>query len=505
MMSGFSEYDQYDGLGLAELVSHKEVQASELVEEAINRIEKLNPHLNAVIHKMYDLAREAANNKLPDGPFKGVPFLLKDLLVAYAGVPLHSGSRFHQDYVPDYDNELVRRFKAAGLIIIGKTNTPEYGLEPVTEPELFGPANNPWDLTRTTSGSSGGSAAAVAARLVPLAHGNDGGGSIRMPASCCGVFGLKPTRGRNPFGPVLGEVFQGLSCDHVLTRSVRDSAAILDATAGPDVGAPYVAPVPVRPFLAEVGADPSPLRIAFTAKPFLADFVHEDCVTGLAETVQLCRELSHEVEEAAPEIDGPGFVRAYLTLVCGETRANIEDAENYLGRKAKARDFEPATWILGLLGQKMSAGEFARALNLLRHTGRQMGQFFETYDVLLTPTLAMPPVVTGSLKPTPTMQAAMKLIASLNAGGLITTLGKLDEIAQQTFRFMPYTPLANASGQPAMSVPLHWNAAGLPIGMQFVGRFGDEATLFRLAGQLEQARPWQDRIPPICGSQMSDD
>jgi amidase len=446
---------------------------------------------------MYDQARQAANSPLPDGSFRGVPFLLKDLVVTYAGVPLRSGSRFHRDYVPDHDCELVRRYKAAGLIVVGKTNVPEYGLEPVTEPALFGPANNPWDLSRTTGGSSGGSAAAVAARLVPLAHGNDGGGSIRMPASCCGVFGLKPTRSRTPSGPILGEVFHGLACDHVLTRSVRDSAAMLDATCGPDVGAPYVAPPPARPFLAEVGAPPGQLRIAFTAKPFLGDGVHDDCLKGLAATVNLCRELGHEVEEAAPEIDGPGFLRAYLTLVCSETRTNIEAAETFLGRKATAREFEPATWILGLLGQKISAAELSRSLNLLRATGRQMGHFLENYDLLLTPTLALPPVVTGSLKPAPVMQFGMKLVASLNAGGLVKTLGRLEDLAQETFRFMPYTPLANASGQPAMSVPLYWNEAGLPIGMHFMGRYGDEATLFRLAGQLEQTRPWQDRIPPL--------
>lgn len=497
-MSGFREYDQYDGLGLAELVRHKQVQPSELVEEAISRIERLNPHLNAVVYKMYDLARAAANDPLPDGLFKGVPFLLKDLLAAYAGVPLCSGSRFHQDEVSDHDSELVRRFKAAGLIILGKTNVPEYGLEPVTEPELYGPTHNPWDLTRTSGGSSGGSAAAVAARLAPLAHGNDGGGSIRMPASCCGLFGLKPSRGRTPFGPKRGEALQGLSCDHVLTRSVRDSAASLDATAGPDVGAPYVAPPPARPFLAEVSTPPGRLRIAFTAQPFLGDVVHDDCLKGLAATVQLCQELGHELEEAAPKIDGPAFARAYLTLICGETRANIEAAERQLKRQATARDFEPATWILGLLGQQISAAEFAHALNLLRSTGRHMGQFLERYDLLLTPTLAMPPVLTGSLKPDPLMRLALKLLARLNAGRLINSLDRLEEIAHQTFRFMPYTPLANASGQPAMSVPLHWNEVGLPIGMQFVGRYGDEATLFRLAGQLEQARPWGDCVPAIC-------
>jgi amidase len=498
MMSGFSDYDKYDGLGLAELVRKKEIKPTELVEEAISRIEKLNPQLNAVIYKMYELARKAADGDLPDGPFKGVPFLMKDIMMAYAGVPLTSGSRFFKDFVPDHDSELVKRFKAAGIIVVGKTNTPEFGLVPITEPELFGPTNNPWDLSRTPGGSSGGSAAAVAARMVPLAHGSDGGGSIRHPASCCGVFGLKPTRGRNPVGPDFGEAWRGLGCGHVLTRSVRDSAAMLDATAGPDVGALYYAVPPARPFLSEVGADPGKLRIAFTSKPFLGATVDKDCVKGLEATAKLCQDLGHEVLEAAPQIDGRAFAKAFLTIVCVETRATIEEAEVLLNRKASFKDFEPSTWALGLLGRQCRAPEFSKSLNLAQLTARQIGEFFEKYDVLLTPTLAMPPVATGTLQPKGIRAAGMKLLGSLNAGGLISTISGIDALAEHVFGFMPYTPLFNVTGQPAMSVPLYWNDAGLPIGMQFVSRYGDEATLFRLAGQLEKAKPWSERIPPIC-------
>jgi len=497
-MSGFSHYDKYDGLGLAELVRKKEVKPSELVEEAISRIEKLNPQLNAVIYKMYGLARKAADGEIPDGPFKGVPFLMKDLLLAYAGVPLTNGSRFFKDFVPDHDSELVKRFKAAGIIVVGKTNTPEFGLVPITEPELFGPTNNPWDLSRTPGGSSGGSAAAVAARMVPLAYGSDGGGSIRMPASCCGVFGLKPTRGRNPIGPDFGEAWRGLFCDHVLTRSVRDSAAMLDATAGPDVGAPYYAVPPARPFLSEVGANPGKLRIAFTAKPFVSATVHKDCVKGLEATTKLCQDLGHEVVEAAPQIDGKAFARAFLTIVCVETRAAIEEAQVLLNRKASFKDFEPSTWVLGLLGKQCRASEFSKTLNLAQLTARQIGEFFTKYDVLLTPTLASPPVATGELQPKGIRAVAMKLLGRLNAGGLINRLSGIDVLAQHVFEFMPYTPLFNVTGQPAMSVPLYWNDAGLPIGMQFVSRYGDEATLFRLAGQLEKAKPWSERMPSIC-------
>jgi amidase len=498
MMSGFSEYDNYDGLGLAELVRKKEVKPNELVEEAISRIEKLNPQLNAVIHKMYELARKAADGDLPDGPFKGVPFLMKDILMAYAGVPLTSGSRFLKNFVPDHDSELVKRFKAAGIVVVGKTNTPEFGLVPITEPELFGPTNNPWDLTRTPGGSSGGSAAAVAARMVPLAHGSDGGGSIRIPASCCGVFGLKPTRGRNPIGPDFGEAWRGFVCDHVLTRSVRDSAAMLDATARSDVGALYYAVPPARPFLSEVGTDPGKLRIAFTSEPFLGGIVDKDCVKGLEATARLCQDLGHEVVEAAPQIDGKAFARAFLTIVCVETRATIEESEVLLNRKASFKDFEPSTWALGLLGRQCRAPEFSKSLNLIQLMARQIGEFFERYDVMLTPTLAMSPLVTGALQPKGIQAMAMKLLGRLNAGRLINTLSGIDVLAEHVFEFTPYTALFNVTGQPAMSVPLYWNDEGLPIGMQFVGRYGDEATLFRLASQLEKAKPWSERIPPIC-------
>ncbi|MGQ9517434.1 MAG: amidase [Anaerolineae bacterium] len=497
-MGGFKEYDRYDALGLAELVRRRAITPLELVEEAISRIERINPQINAVIHPMYDIARRQAQEGVPDGPFAGVPFLLKDLLVHYAGVPTRSGSRFFKDFVPDHDSEMVRRYKAAGVIILGKTNAPELGLVPYTEPEFFGPTNNPWDLSRTAGGSSGGSAAAVAARAVPMAHGNDGGGSIRIPASCCGVFGLKPTRARNPIGPDLGEAWQGFAIDHVLTLSVRDSAAMLDATAGPDTGAPYVTPPPACPFLEEVKQAPGRLRIAFTTQPLLPATIHPDCIQGVQETAKLLADLGHHVEEDAPQIDGSAFARAFLTMVCGETQADIEDGEVLVGRKATHRDFEPSTWALALLGRQISSGEFARAVRYLQRAARQIGHFFERYDILLTPTLAMPPVETGSLQPKGFEATVLKILGRLNAGALLNALADIEALAGQVFAFIPFTPVFNVTGQPAMSVPLYWNDQGLPIGMHFVGRFGDEATLFRLAGQLEQARPWFDRRPPVC-------
>ncbi len=499
-MSGFKDYDKYDGLGLAELVRKKEVRPIELVEEAMNRIEKLNPQVNAVVYKMYEQARIAAEGVLPDGPFKGVPFMLKDLMAYYAGVPTTYGCKFFKDFIPDHDSELVKRYKASGVITIGKTNTPEFGLDFVTEPELFGPANNPWDLTRTTGGSSGGSGAAVAARMVPLAHGNDGGGSIRVPSSCCGVFGLKPTRGRNPTGPDFGDPWRGFVCEHVITRSVRDSAAMLDATAGPDTGAPYYAPPPTRSFLSEVGTDPGKLRIAFTAEPFFGETVEEECVTALEKTVKLCRELGHEMVEATPHIEREAMSQAFVTVVCSEISASIKDACEGFNCKASCNDFEPVTWIMALLGDKFTASELSRAINMIQLCSRQVGEFFENYDVLLTPTLAMPPIKRGATKVEGIQAVLMKLFGRLNAGGLIKNLVGIDELAGEAFQFAPYTPLFNTTGQPAMSVPLYWNDEGLPIGMQFAGRYGDEATLFRLAGQLEQAQSWVNRVPPVCAA-----
>lgn len=498
-MSAFPEYATYDGLGLADLIRRGEVSAHEVLDEAIARAERLNPHLNAIIEPMYDLARAALSEPLPDGPFAGVPFLLKDLLASYSGVPMQCGSRFCTDLVPDHDSEIVRRYKAAGVALLGRTNTPEFGLLPVTEPRLFGPTRNPWDLNRTPGGSSGGSAAAVAARIVPLAHGNDGAGSIRIPASCCGLFGLKPSRGRTPMGPDMSEAWQGLASNHVLSLSVRDSAAMLDATHGPEPGAIYVAPPPERPFLAEVGRDPGRLRIALSSEPLLGSTVHEDCLEALADAAALCADLGHEVEEAAPDLDGAELRTALLTMIAAETRADIEEIEELLGKKATSRDFEPTTWALALLGRETPAAAFARATRTLHSTARSLAPFFETYDIYLTPTLAQPPVAIGSLKPTGVESMALDVLGNLNAGAILNAIMRADSVASHLFDFMPYTPLANMAGMPAMSVPLTWNDDGLPIGVHFMARFGEEAMLFRLAAQLEAARPWFHRLPPLHG------
>jgi amidase len=490
----FSDYTKYDGLGLAELVRRKKVSPGELVEEAITRIEMHNPKVNAVVSKLYERAREQAKSKLPDGPFKGVPFLIKDLHVNLAGAVTSHGNRLWKDIPATVTSEIVKRWEASGVIPIGRTNTPEFGLLPYTESDSLGPARNPWDLTRTPGGSSGGSGAAVAVRMVPIASGGDGGGSIRIPSSACGVFGLKTTRGRNPTGPVAGESWAGFDVDHIITLSVRDSAAMLDATQGADVGAPYVIP-DAGPFLKEVGKKPGKLRIAFSTKPMLGKHVHEDCVQGVAETVDLLRKLGHEVIEDAPTINGEEFSYRFLTVLAGQIRADIEEAAEAAGKKVSLADFDITTFGTGLFGMVLKASDYARAMRYLQSSAREIGRFFENYDALLTPVLNQPPVKIGALQASAAEQAQIKLIAHTGQTWILEALGVIKPLAAQTFEFIPWTPVFNVSGQPAMSVPLHWNAEGLPIGMHFVGKWGDEATLFRLAGQLEKAKPWFDKTP----------
>lgn len=496
-----TDYDSYDALGLAELVRSGQVTPLELIEEAIRRIEAANPALNAVIYKMYNQARTAAQGKLPDGIFRGVPFLHKDLGSWVAGVPQSNGTRILKEWAPPVDGELVRRWKAAGLIITGKTNTPELGITGYTEPVLFGPTRNPHDSSRISGGSSGGSAAAVGARMVPMAGGGDGGGSIRIPAACCGVFGFKPTRGRTPMGPRIYESWEGLVVEHVLTRSVRDSAAALDATAGPDPGAPYWPPPAEGAFLAEVGRAPRPLRIAYTTKALIGAPVtpHAECVRGLKETVALLQSMGHTVVEAAPKVDAEALAVAFITMLTGQVANDMAEMAAAVGRKPARGDFELITWTLGMLGRSISGASYVRSVRMLQYTAREVGRFFEEYDLLVTPTVAEPPPPVGSLQLAAAERRLLSLAGSLRAGRLLLVANAIEPIALKSFAFLPYTPLFNITGQPAMSAPLHWTPEGLPVGIHFVGRFGDEATLFRLAGQLEAARPWKDRKPAVGG------
>ncbi|MCY4574054.1 MAG: amidase family protein [Gemmatimonadetes bacterium] len=496
------EYVSQDGTALAGLLRSGEVTALELIDVAIKRLELVNPLVNAVVYRMDDEARAAVVGSPPTGVFAGVPFVAKDLQSNYAGHPTSRGSRLAANHLQDTDTELVRRLRATGVSVLGKSNSPEFGLLPYTEPELWGPCRNPWSPDRTPGGSSGGSAASVAAGIVPIAGGGDGAGAIRIPASCCGLFGLKPSRGRVPPGPVRGEPWQGAVVEHVLTRSVRDSAAMLDATHGPEPGAPCRIAPPARPFSREPGEDPGRLRIAWTTEPMLGSAVHADCADAVVEAVTLLEGLGHEVAERSPRVDGPSFARAYLCMMAGEVGADLEEWRRALGRKPRRGELEPLTWALGLVSGAISARELTDSLRTLETCGWAVGRFFTDWDILVTPTLAEPPPRLGALPPSRMERLQLRLLGMIGSGRLVKLAGLIDRMAEGAFDFTPWTPVFNFSGQPAMSVPLYWNAEGLPVGVHFAARVGDEATLLRLAGQLERARPWFKRLPHVEAPSM---
>ena len=476
-MSGFAEYERYDASGLAELVRGRQVSPSELLEAAIERVEARNAAVNAVTMPLYDYGRAAIAKGLPDGPFTGVPFLMKDLTASIAGVPMTRSSRFFADApAPTADSEHVARLKRAGLVIFGRTNTCELGLSLTCEPRMHGPTRNPWDLTRISGGSSGGAAAAVGARMLPMAHATDGFGSIRAPAACCGLVGLKPTRGRNTMAPGLGEGLGGCSIEHAVTLSVRDSAALLDATSGSGAGDPYVAPPLARPFRQEVGAEPGALRIGFTSLAPNGAKVEAEGLRVLAEAVKLCADLGHRVEEADPAIDRPAVVSTFLTLAAANTVVNLASHPTK-GRAARPDEVETVTWETAKLGEKISGADYVRATQAAHRLGRQMAAFHEGWDVLLTPGLATLPV---------------------KLGWLDMMMDDVDEYWRRVFAFSPFTVWFNLTGQPAMMLPLGRSPEGVPIAVQIVGRYGDEATLFRLAAQLEAARPWFERKPALA-------
>ena len=470
------QFERYDGLGLAELIRTKEVTPDEVLAATLARIDARNPAINAVVTRMDEQARAAIRAGLPDGPFRGVPYLLKDIGVLYTGVVTTNGSKLFEKNLADHDSEIVARMKRAGLVIVGKSNTPEMGIAPSTEPRLFGVTRNPWSLGHSAGGSSGGAAAAVAAGMLPMAHATDGGGSIRIPASACGLFGLKPTRARNPAGPDAGEGWSGASIGHAVTWTVRDSAALLDATSGPDVGDPYWAPPAARPFLQEVGRDPGRLRIALTTTPWIEGPVDPECAEAARAAAKLCESLGHHIEEARPQIDEAAWLKSTLVIVTASLTFALETRAAALGRTLKPDDVERITWERVEMAKAFSAADYARAIHTVHRTGRSVARFLEGYDVLITPTMAKPPHPLGVLSLSSTDSAAFIAARSASVG---------------------FTSLFNSSGHPAMSVPLAMSRSGLPLGVQFVGRFGDEATLFRLGSQLETAQPWKDRRPRL--------
>jgi amidase len=472
--------EMLDATAQADLIRRGEFSAAESVDWAIERIERLNPTLNAVVTPLYDRARRQVRDQPPSGPFAGVPYLLKDLIVEIEGTRFTEGSIFLRDNVSRYTSELVRRLERAGLVIVGKANTSEFGMAPACEPALFGPTRNPWSLDHSTSGSSGGPAAAVASGLVPMAHGNDIGGSLRYPASACGLFGLKPTRARNPLGPEYGDALSGWGVEHALTRSVRDSAALLDATSGPALGDPYPAPPPSRPFLDEVGVDPGRLRIAYTDKTASGERGHPDCLAALDDAVALCTSLGHElIEEVLPGLDDR-VGQAIGSVFNAATSWILGYWIRRLGREPERDELDPLTWEYAEFGAQVSARDYLLAVEELQRFSRGVARFLTSYDAYLTPTMSEPPALIGEIRSTPD-----EPLRALERGG--RTIGYSGVIA-------------NITGNPAMSLPLYWNGDGLPIGVHVLGRFGDEATLFRLAGQLEQTRPWSDRRPAVHAS-----
>ena len=473
-MAAFTDYDRYDALALGDLIARKQVTAEEVLEAAIARVEEVNPMVNAVVQKQYDQARAAIRAGLPKGPLSGVPYMLKDLYAWQQGARVGNGSRLYDGFVADHDFTLVERYKAAGLVILGRTNTPEFGLNAATEPVANGPTPNPWNRARSSGGSSGGAAAAVAVGMVPAAHATDGGGSIRIPAANCGLFGLKPSRARNPAGPDVGEGWSGLACGHAVTRTVHDSAALLDATCGPAPGDPYWAPPPARPYLQEVGADPGRLRIALKKRTLAGTPVHPECVKGVEAAAKLCEELGHHVEEAMPEFDFAGLRWAMGVIIAASLRNALDARLDALKREQRPDDLERITALWAEQGRRQTARDYARALVIIHGVGRRFGTFFQRYDVLLSPTVAEPPLPLG----------ATNMMSD-----------DLESYNERLFRLIPFTPQFNVSGGPAASLPLHWTADGLPIGIQLGADFGNEAVIFRLASQLEQARPWKDKRP----------
>lgn len=490
----FKEYSQYDATGLAELVARRDITPSELLDAALARAEAVNPQINAICTPMTAIARRRLEEPL-SGPFAGVPLLIKDIAQHYAGVPTTAGSRPLRNWVPDRHAEVVSRLLAAGTVIFGKTTTPEYALKGVTETELFGATRNPWNLDRTPGGSSGGAAAAVAAGIVPMASASDGGGSIRIPSSFCGLFGLRPGRGRVPPGPFHGEIWDGASQEHVITRSVRDSARMLDALAGPDRGAPFVVAAPAGSYTEALTREPGRLRIGFSTASPIGTPVDADCIAAVEAAAKLLADLGHHVEPAAPKVDGKALARSYLSMYFGQTAAFVAETQRLTGCREDA--FELETRALALLGRSLSAGEYVEQRSAWNDYARALGSFHASYDLYLTPTVAQPAARIGAGAMPLAQRIALRGILKLGIGRTLLNSGIVDQLAEQSLSRVPFTQLSNLTGTPSMSVPLHMSREGLPVGVQFVAAAGGESLLISLAAQLEAAAPWAHRRPAL--------
>lgn len=472
----FAEYEDYDALGLAELVRSRDVSALEVVDAAIARAEALNPTLNAIVFKAFDTAREWAKNSKTDRLFAGVPTVLKDMRGGCTGMPTRNGSRFAPAVLANHDSTLVARYKEAGLIPLGKTNVPEFGILPTTESKLYGAAHNPWNLDHTPGGSSGGSAAAVAARIVPMAHATDGGGSIRIPASCCGLVGLKVSRGRITQGPDAADSTSGLSVDHVVCRTVRDSAAALDISCAPDLGDPYFALPPQGLYLEGIREKPKRLKIAFALKGLDGREFNPELTGAVQKTAHLCERLGHTVEEASPQVDYDRMTSAFMTIWATSTAYGVGSLARATGIAPSLEAIEGITYGLYEAGMKITAAQQIDMLQVFHRTARIMAAFHESYDLWLTPTLGDLPLKLGTIDVDET---------------------NVKKAFDPLLGYVPFTAMQNATGQPAINVPLHWSESGLPIGVQFVARSGDEMTLLKMAAELEETSPWIGKRPPL--------
>ncbi|MDE2421578.1 MAG: amidase [Gammaproteobacteria bacterium] len=493
----FSEYVQYDGLGLAHLIARREVSAAELLRVAIDRTEKTHKKLNAVIIRMDEIAQTRAKQTLT-GPFAGVPFLTKDLFQDYSGVLNTNGNKALKkaNHRPSVHAEITQRWLNSGVVIFGRTNTPEFGIKGITEPEAWGASRNPWNIKHTPGGSSGGSAAAVAAGIVPIAGANDGGGSIRIPAACCGLFGLKPSRGRTPWGPLVTEQMHGAAMNHVVSRTVRDSAAMLDATLGDEIGSLYRLAKPVRSYLEETGRDPKPLRIAFSTRSPIGTPVDPEAIKAVEKTVKLLESLGHHVEEAEPEIDGLEAAQNFLAIWFGNAAVTVDAVKKQTGIGNEG--FELDTLGSAAFGRAMPASEYAQAYVNANKCARKLAEFHQKYDLWLTPTMAMPPARVGEVRLSMIEKVAAKVLIAGHLARPALELGLAQKMAVDNLKWVPFTQIANITGVPAMSVPLHVTSKGLPMGVQFIAPMGEEGLLFQLAGQLERAQPWQ-LVAPFMG------
>lgn len=490
----FEEYRKHDAVGLAELVKTKQVQPAELLDIAIQRTEEVNPKVNAVVTKLYDLAKEQIKNLNYDTPFAGVPFLLKDLDAHLAGTRMTGGSRILKNYVSTQTSETVNRAIKSGLIIFGKTNTPEFGVTPFTEGKLLGTAHNPWNLEHTTGGSSGGAGAAVAAGILPMAFASDGGGSIRIPASCNGLFGMKPSRGRISNGPMYGDLWNGAVTSGIVSRSVRDAAAYIDVVQGTVIGDSFITQKPDKPYAEEVKTLSNKLKIGYSLEHPVSGVQDEENILAINKTVELLHSLGHDVEEVKLPYTKELLTEIFYRMVCGELSATVEMIGEQRGSKPQRNELEPNTWLLYKLGKSFSANDFALAKMKWNNINRTMGAFHEKYDLLLTPTLGMKPFKIGALQNNAFEQIGLQVMNALGISSVVKYTGLIEKTAEKIFSWIPYAPLANMTGQPSMTVPLHWSKDNLPVGVMFCGRMNEENILFRLAAQLEQAQPWFDKV-----------